>query len=812
METLFKDVRYGIRSLLKRPGFTAIVVITLALGIGANSAVFSVVNEMLLRPLPYPNSNQLVMIWGKLPAHGLDKLNVSPPEFVDYRDRNHSFSAIAVYASLGRNLTGAGDPERINVTFVTTGFFSALDTRPLSGRSFITEEDQPGHDEVAIISYALWQRRFAGVSNIVGKNIMLDGVSHTVIGVMPADFEFPDAETQIWKPMAFSADDLNENSRGSHYLDLIARTRQGVDLQRAKADVASIAAQMQKEHPDHYEEGSGWGASVVTLHEETIGDYRLALLVLFGVVGFVLLIACVNVANLMLARAATRQRETAIRTAMGAGRLQLIRLSLAESLLLSLTGAAIGLLLASWGVGALKTLNVTNLPRVGEIHVDLRVILFTLAISLLTGLVFGIIPALQASGLSLSESLKESTGKTTESRKRQRLRGLLVVSEVGMAMILLVGAGLLVKSLYQLQRVDLGFNPANLLTMRLSLSRAKYAEPQKERVFFNELVSRVQDLPGVKSVGVVSFLPLSGTGNRRNISVEGKPENPVNVELRICDPKYFNALGVELRDGRFFDEHDRDNTTYVVIVNDTFTRIFLPGEGPLGKRIKMGGLNTPFRWLSIVGVIRDLKHKGPDAEARPEMYIPFSQPPLPDWDVQSMFLAVRTESEPQNSIAALRRIVHEIDSEQPIYGVSTMQQLLTESIAPHRFNMLSMAIFSALALVLASIGIYGVMSYSVTQRTREIGIRMALGARTTDVLRLVLRNGITLTLIGVAVGLAGAFALTRLMASLLFGVTPTDSAIFVIVPLCLIAVALLACFIPARRAAKVDPLVALHYE
>ncbi|MGH9970956.1 MAG: ABC transporter permease [Pyrinomonadaceae bacterium] len=812
MERLFRDIRFGFRSLLKRPAFAAIAVGTLALGIGANTTIFSVVNAVLLRPLPYPSSDQLVVIWGKLPTHGLNKLSVSPAEFVDYRNRNHTFSAIATYSSIGRNLTGAGEPERLNVTFVTEDFFSVLATRPQTGRTFLHDEDQPGHNHVAILSHSLWQRHFAGDQSIVGRSVMLDGVSHEIIGVMPAGFQFPDSETQIWKPMAFDADDLSENNRGSHYLDLIARMKPGVTLAQAQADVGSIAAQMQREHLDHYEEGSGWGASVVGLHKEIVGDVRPALLVLFAVVGFVLLIACANVANLLLARAAAREREIAIRTALGAGRLQILQQLLVESLLLSLAGGAIGILIAVWGKDLLTALNPASLPRINEIHVDGRVIAFTFAVSLFTGLVFGIIPALQASKLNLSESLKEGSGKTTEGRSRLRLRGLLVISEVAMAMVLLIGAGLMIKSLYRLQQVDLGFNPNNILTLRLALPQAKYQKPQLQRAFFDELIGKVEGLPGVKSLGLVNFLPLSGSGNRRNISVEGKPENPINVEFRLSNPQYFSAMGIELSKGRYFDEHDRENTTYVTVVNEAFTRTFLPGEDPLGKRIKMGGLNSPFRWLSVVGVIKDIKHQGLDVDARPEMYIPYLQPPLPDWNVQSMFLAVRTDHEPQSLIGAMRGAVHEIDAEQPIYGVATMQQSLTESVAPRRFNMLLIAAFSALALLLASIGIYGVVSYSVTQRIREFGIRMALGARTFDVLKLVIKSGMALTFIGIAIGLGTALALTRLMTTLLFGVAPTDAATFAAVSILLVLVALLACYLPARRAAKVDPLVALRYE
>jgi putative ABC transport system permease protein len=812
MKGLIQDLRYSLRLLMKRPGFTLVAVITLALGIGANSAIFSVVNAVLLRPLPYPNAEQLIMIWGKLPAHGLEQLNASPPEFVDYRDRNQAFAAVAAYASLGRNLTGAGEPERINVTFVTAGFFAALATPPWRGRVFFDAEDQPGHDQVAVLSYGLWQRQFAGDDQIIGRSIMLDGKSHTIVGVMPASFQFPDTETQLWKPMAFAADDLSDDSRGSHYLSLIARTQPGVTREQAQADVNAIAAEMQQEHPSYYEAGSGWGASVVSLREQLVGDVRTALLVLLCAVGFVLLIACANVANLLLARAATRQREIAIRAALGAGRWHIIRQLLAESLLLAVTGGALGLLLALWGKDLLLSLNPASLPFVNEVRVDAKVMAFTFAVSLLTALVFGIAPALQASKLNLSESLKESGSKATDSKSRHRLRGWLVASEVALAMVLLVGAGLMIKSLYRLKQVDPGFDPTNVLTLRLSLPQAKYITLQQQRAFFDQLVERMAALPDVNSVGVVNFLPFSGSGNRRNISVEGKPENPINVEFRISNPDYFRAMGIQLRKGRLFDEHDRDNSTYVAVVNETFTRIFLPDEEPLGKRIKMGGLNSPFRWLTIAGVVKDLKHRGLDAETRPEMYIPYLQPPLADWNIQSLFLVVRTENDPQRLLLSVPSIVQGIDREQPVYAVSTMQQLLNQSVATRRFNMLLMAIFAALALLLAAVGIYGVMSQAVSGRTREIGIRMALGAQATDVLRLIVGQGLKLTIIGVMAGLATALALTRLIESLLFGVSATDPLTFAAVALLLTAVALLACYIPARRATKVDPMIALRYE
>ena len=590
MEVLTKDIRYAVRGLRKRPGFTAIVVITLALGIGTNTAIFSIVNAVLLRPLPYPNPDQLVLIQGRLEIRGipLPKVPASPQEFVNYRDRNHSFSAIAAYAFGGRDLTGAGEAERIETAKVTGQFFSVLGIQPLRGRSFSTEEDQPGRDQVAILSYNLWQRRFAGDDDVVGKNLTLDGVSHTVVGVMPADFQFPNPEVQIWTPLASAANDSDLN-RGSHYLPVIARTKPGIELRQTQADVASIAAQTQKENPDLYEQGSRWDFGVVSAREEMVGDHRLLLLTLLGIVGFVLLIACLNVANLLVARAASRQHEIAVRAALGAGRLRLVRQSLAETLLLSMAGGALGLLIGSLGAAVIKVLNPANLPRVDEIQVDHRVLIFTFTISLVTGLVFGVIPAVQASKLNLITALNESVSKIGEGKKRKRLHALLVIGEVGIAIVLLVGAGLLIKSFYKLQQVDLGFNPVNVVTMHLSLPDTRYAEPHKVSGFFNELVTRTENLPGVESVGLVNLLPLKGAGMELNVYVDGQPENPANVELIMSSPKYLDAIGLGLRKGRFFDDGDRDNTPYVAVVNEAFTRIFFPNEDALGKRVKLSG-------------------------------------------------------------------------------------------------------------------------------------------------------------------------------------------------------------------------------
>jgi putative ABC transport system permease protein len=812
MQTLIQDLRFGARMLLKKPGFTLIAVITLALGIGANTTIFSVVNAVLLRPLPYQNPEQLALIWGKLPTAVSGNVGASAPEFADYRDQNLVFSSVAAYTSSSFNLSGVGEPERIVGTFVSASLFPLLDVQPALGRAFLNEEDRPGHDRVVILSHGLWLRRFAGDSAVVGRSVTLDGQSHTIIGVAPAGFRFPDDETEIWKPIAFTAVQLSENERGSRYLSVIARMKPGVTITQARANMAALAQRMQQQHPMNYRADSGWGTTVVSLREEWVGDARLALLALFGAVGCVLLIGCANVANLLLARASTRRREMAIRAALGGRSWRIIRQLLTESLLLALVGGGLGALIAVWGVEAVAELSASSLPRVNEINIDGRAIGFMLAITLATGLLFGLAPAWQSAKPDLNESLKEGGGKGAESGGRHRLRGLLVVGEIAIALVLLVGAGLMVKSLYRLQRVEPGFDPSHALTMRLALPEAKYPEPQRQRDFYERLLNRIAAAPGVKAAGAINYLPLSGTGNQRSFLIEGKPEPKLNVGFRMASRDYFRAMGVPLRAGRLIDDRDRENAPLVAVVNETFARVFLANEDPLGKRVKIGSARGPFPWLTIAGVVGDVKHSGLDRETRPEMYVPYLQGLLPSWNVPPMFLVVRSESEPSSLISAVRGVVKELDRDQPVYGVATMEQLLSRSTAPRRFNMTLLAVFAALALILAGVGVYGVMAYAVTERTREIGIRMALGAQASDALKLVISQGMRLTLVGIALGLMGAFALTRLMKSLLFDVKPTDPMTFIAIALLLTFVALLACWIPARRATKVDPMVALRFE
>jgi len=810
MNTLWQDLRYGARMLLKRPGFTVIAVLTLSLGIGANTAIFSVVNAVLLRPLPYADDERLVMIWGKLPAAGIKRLFVSVPEFIDYRDRTQAFAQVGVYGGSDFTLTGQGEAERLNGAYVSTNLLSLLGVNPAPGRHFLAAESEPARSHVVILSYGLWQRRFGGDSKLVGQEITLNGTNCTVVGIMPPGFQFPYNETEIWQPLALTADSRSENERGSRWLCSVARLKPGVTPEQGQADLEVLASSLRREHPRFYGENSGWGLQLVSLRKELAGEVREALPILLAVVGCVLLIACANVANLLLARATARQREMAVRAALGAGRWRLIRQLLTESMLLSLAGGGLGMLLALWSNDYLIKLGPKELSSGGPVGIDGRVLVFTSLASLLTAVLFGLAPAWQASKLNLNDALKE--GGRSASAGRGRLRNLLVIGEIAMALTLLVGAGLVLKSFYRLLQVDPGFDPAHVLTLRLALSPAQYPEGKQQRAFYEQVLSRIEALPGVQAAGAVHNLPMSGSGNTRNFSIEGLPDPSLSVDFYQASPNYFRAMGMHVASGRFFTNHDREDQPRVAIINETLARRFFLDQDPLGKRIKMGNATGPFPWLSIVGVVRDVKQNGLDEETKPALYVPYLQPPLPGWKFQFMFLAVRTQSDPLSLLAALRGTVQALDQNQPVYRVATMEQLLARAVAARKFSLLLLVLFAALALSLSVIGLYSVLAYAVTQRTHELGLRMALGAQTGDVLKLVVKQGMALALVGVAVGLIMAFALTRLMRSLLFGVGPTDPLTFSVIAVLLTCVALLACYLPARRATKVDPMIALRYE
>jgi putative ABC transport system permease protein len=798
-----KDLAFAVRMLLKNPAFTCIAILALGLGIGANTAIFSVVNAVLLKPLPYRDPDRLVRVYETFPEQGWRQNSVTAGNYLDWLAENQSFQDMAAMGGGDFSLTGDGEPVRLRGSRVSSSFFSVLKVQPALGRGFLAEEDRYGNHNSVVLSYGLWQRRFGGDLQILGKSLILNQNTHSVVGVMPAGFDFPDAGTEVWVPLAFRENEIN-NRRGHSYR-VIARLKPGMTLPQAERDLNIIETRIGAEHRFV----KGWGVELIPLKERLVGKSRPALLILLGAVGFVLLIACANVANLLLARAAARQKEFAIRAALGAGRFRVVRQLLTESVLLAVIGGIFGLLLAYWGVHALVALSPANLPRVEEIRIDRWVLFFTLGVSLATGAIFGLAPALQASKPDVNEALKDSGRGSTGGLGRNRLRSLLVVSEVALSLVLLISAGLMIRSFSRLREVNPGFNPDRILTMSISLPGKKYSELEKSVQFIDQLIQRVGNLPGIKSVGMINNLPLAGSGSSIAVKVEGLPEpapgEPIAAGHRQISPNYFKTLGTAFVKGRDFNEHDRTNSIPVAIINDSFVRKFMRGQEPIGQRLNVGdGGPGP---VEIVGVVKDIRHNGLDTEAGAEMYFPYMQR---CWGF--LTLVVRTASNPSLMTSVVRKEVQLIDKDQPVHNVRTMDQLVTESVAQRRLSMMLLGIFASVALVLAAVGIYGVMSYSVSQRTHEMGIRMALGARRGDVLRLVVKQGMMLAVIGVAVGLAGALALTHLMSTLLFEIKPTDLPTYSGVSLLLTAVAVSACFLPARRATRVDPIIALRYE
>ncbi len=802
METLLRDVRYGIRSLIKRPGFTIVALIALALGIGANTAIFSLVNGVLLRPLPFAEPDRLVWMWGNI-RNGINRASVSPPDFLDYRHENKTFEEFAASFTmpLALNLTGSGEPERLSAAGITGNYFQALGAKPLLGRTFVLENEKPGNDQVVVLSYALWQKRFGGDPEIVGRTIALDGKAREVIGVMPLHFNFPRA-AGLWIPINFDIDP-DMKLRKAHFMRPIGKLKEGVTIAQAQADIDLIAGRLEEQYP---ESNTGWGLRLVSLREQLVGNTRPTLFILLGAVGFVLLIACANVANLLLVRAAARQKEIALRTALGAGRFRIVRQMITESVLLALIGGTLGTLLAIWGVDLLVTLSADNIPSTAQISIDATVLGFTLLISLLTGVLFGLAPALRTMNLNLTDSLKEGGRSGSEGARRNRTRSVLVVIESAVAVMLLVGAGLLVRSLIQLQNTSPGFDAHNVMTMNLTLSREKYSTPEKASSFFQELEGRVRGLPGVESVGLVTELPLSGQLNDMPFTVEGRPpvtiDQAFDADFRRVNQHYLSTLRIPLLRGRNFTEQEVRQSAKVLLISELLASQVFPNEDPLNKRLIM--VMGPQPW-EIIGIVGDIRDRALETQPFPAMY-------MPTYANGRTNLVIRTKGDPTSITTAVRKEVHAIDPDQPVADVKTMEQWLETAVAAPRYRTLLLGLFALLALVLASTGIYGVMSYSVAQRTHEIGVRMALGARQLDVMKLVVRQGMGLVLIGVAVGLAGAFALTRVMSSLLFGVGAKDPVTFVVVATLLTLVALVACYVPARRATRVDPLVALRYE
>ncbi len=808
METLWQDLRFGLRQLLSKPGVTLIAVLSLALGIGANTAIFSLVDAVLLRPLPFHEPDRLVMVWEDATQVGFPRNTPAPANYADWKSQNKTLEDMAALNWRNYALTEEGEPEKVEAQGVTANFFSLLGVKPVLGRSFTAEEDKPGADQVALISYGLWQRRFGGDPALVGKEILLDGQKRTVLGVMPAGFQFMSKETGLWVPMAFSAEELA--NRGGHYLTVVARMKPGVSLEQARADIAAVTRGINQGHSWH---GFELGSVVISLREQLAGDVRISLIVLLVAVGCVLLIACANIANLLLSRGASRYREIAVRTALGAGRLRIVRQLLTESTLLSLAGGLTGLLFAWLSFSFLKQIIPASMELNAGVKIDARIFGFTLLLSLLTGIVFGLAPALQAAKVDLNEALKQSGGRTGTGAGHRRLRGMLVVTEIALALVLLVGAGLLIQTFLKLRALDIGVNPDNVLTLRTQLPRGKYGELPKRTAFYQQVLERVRTLPGVVAAGYSTAVPLTWKGGTSGFVVEGQSvQGPgQDANNRQVTVGYLETMGVKLRQGRFFDEHDDAQAQPVAVINETMARQYWPGESAVGKRFRLGGTDSTSPWRTVIGVIGDVKEMGLEAPPKAEFFFPYQQLPDMLWNMPRD-LTVRTTGDPLSVAAAVRQAVWSVDPAQPVSNVRTMEEIMAEEVAQRRIGMTLLAAFAALALLLASLGIYGVLSYAVTQRTQEIGIRMALGANRRAVLRLVMADGLRLAGVGVAIGLGASFALTRLMSGLLFGVSASDPRTLAGVTLLLTAVALLACYIPARRAAKVDPMIALRYE
>ncbi|MFY9608133.1 MAG: ABC transporter permease [Blastocatellia bacterium] len=804
METLVQDLRYALRMLLKKPSFTAIVVLALAIGIGANTAIFSVVNAIVLRPLPYKHFQRISMIWMNNPKLGVAQDWHSYPNYMDYKEQNQVFEDMAAFNDRSFNLTGAGDPVRAVGVWTTASMFSVLGVEPALGRAFTEDEEEPGKDQVVVLSNRLWQRSFGGDPGIIGQPISLNGVNRTVVGVMPASFAFPEKRTELWIPVALTPQ--RKQARNSISFKAVGRLKPGVTMEQASADMGAIAKRLD----DQYFQ-SDYGINLVLLHDQETGKVRPALLILLGAVAFVLLIACANVANLLLARAAMREKEVAIRLALGAGRSRIVRQLLTESALLAVAGGGVGLLLAVGGLNALVALGPADIPRLDQTGIDLRVLGFTLAVSLLTGLIFGLVPALQASKPDLNDSLKEGGRGSAGGIRGMRVRNLLVVSEIALSLVLLVGAGLLIRSFMRLQQFDLGFNPDNLTTMRIQLPGSKYRDGKQVATFYQQLLQRLEAVPGVQSAGAISSVFLTDTPNSTNFTIEGRPvptgAEAIEVPLDSVSPSYFRVMGIPLLAGREFDDRDVQDSTPVVIINQTFANRFFSGEDPIGKRFVYGGPGPDNPWITIVGIVGDMRRTGFDRPVRPETFLPEAQNPS-----GTLTIVARTTAGQASLANGLRNEVWAIDKDQSVYDIKSMHETLSEMMSQRRFNMLLLGIFAAVALILAAVGIYGVISYSVTQRTHEIGIRIALGAAKSNVLSLIVGQAMSLAGIGIVLGMGASLLLTRLMASLLYGVSATDPATFLAIALLLAGVALLACYVPARRAAKVDPMIALRYE
>jgi predicted permease len=809
IESFLADIRYGLRTLRKSPGFTAVAVLTLALGIGANATIFSVVYAVLLKALPYPHGDRLVMVHEnvRLPNYQGDRNEPSPGNFSDWMAQNTVFERMAAYRNRSFNLTGIGEPLRVEGELVSANFFATLRVDAARGRVLTPEEDRPDNSHVVMISDGLWKSRFGSDPQVLGKKILLDGETYTITGVMQPGFHFPDIDDQLWTPMALSPADLN--NRGGHFLQIFARMKPGVTLSQAQAEMSVIAKHLAELYPDS---NIGQTVNVVPLFEEIAGSVRPTLLVLWGAVGLILVIVCANVANLLLARASARHPEIALRLALGAGRSRIFRQLLTESMLLALLGCALGLLLANWGTSALKFLTAANLPRTDEITLDGPVLIFSVGIATLAGLAFGAAPAWQSARENLHDTLKAGSRESALG-PRLRLRNLLVILETSLGVIVVIGAGLLLRSFQRIEQAPLGFQPHGVLTFRVIPRGARYSEVAQRAAFYQQAIQQSSGLPEVKSSAAVTFLPLTLVRSSKGFTIEGREQStPGQIPMAgydVVTPGYFSTMQIPLLEGRDFSWTDAPDRQPVIIINSAMAKTYWPGEDPLGKRIHQGGQDdNEFPWLTIAGVVGDIREYDPLTPSRPTTYFPITQFAdsvgiLRDW-------VIRTSGDPIRVASGLRDAIWRVDKDLPITRVRTMEEVRSMSIASRRLSFVLFELFAAIALVMATVGIYGVMTYSVTQRIREIGIRVALGARCNDVMRLVVGQAARLAAFGVLLGVIGALALTRLMAGMMYGVSSTDPATFVTVAVLLASVALAACYLPARRAMRVDPMVALR--
>jgi putative ABC transport system permease protein len=817
---MLREIKVALRQLAKTPGFTVIAVITVALAIGATTAVLSLVNGLLVRPLPYREPRQIVLLLQHFKSQNLDRIPVSPPEFTDYETRAHSFEKLGAFGYTNFNLAGEDRPERIAGAALTAGVLPLLGVSPIKGRFFQPEECTLGRDDVVIISARLWQRRFNSDPHIVGTKILLDGKSFTVVGVMPAAFDFPlqlfnlgnggqfGGRVEIWKPLAFTDDQMKARSSRSFFI--VGRLTPGTSVAQAQAEIETINAQMRREHPDNYTQDNSFGGDVLPLQDLAVAGMRPALLILLGAVFLVLLIACANLTTMLLARAAAREREIAIRVALGAGRLRLLKQVFTESVLLALIGGVAGVLLALCGVELLKIIGAQTVPRLREVNVDLGVLAVTLAICVGTGIIFGLAPGLASARPELTEALKEGGRGTTQGTRRNRLRNGLVIAEVALALVLLSGAGLLIKSFVYLQNVNPGFNPRNALTFEISLPKMQYPDDASIVRFNNEAQRRIAALPGVQAAGFSTILPLAGTNSDWSFAIEGRPSDrnspSPDEEKRQVSPDYFRALETPLLRGRLFTDADNADAPLVMIVNQAFAKKFWPNQDALGKRIAFDGTSGNPKWITIVGVVGDIRHFGLDIDAKPEMYVPFAQ----DSYFTTIYV-VRSNQDPRTLVPAIQREIQAIDPALPLANVRPFENVIGDSVAPRRLSVVLLGVFAGVAVLLASVGIYGVMSFLVVQRTHEIGVRMALGAQRSDVLKLVLVRSLKLISAGTIIGLVVALMSTRTLRALLYSVSAFDAATFALVTILLGAIALAASYLPAMRATRADPMVVLGH-